>query len=86
MLSKDSILTKITKHKNLDKIWVGFFQNIEDINQCKANNILLPDKTVQVKESETKYRWILILLIGYKQKNKLRNNVKVSKQIDRQIS
>ena len=45
---------KITDHKILGKILVGFFQNIEEINQGKVNEILFPDKNVQIKESETK--------------------------------
>ena len=47
-------LRKITTHKILSKIQVGFLQEVEEINQGKANNILFPDKNLQVKESETK--------------------------------
>ena len=68
------------------KIKGSFLPKIEEINPGKANIILFPDKKAQVKESETKYRWMLKFLIGYMQKNKLRNNAKVSKQIGRQVS
>ena len=47
-------LTKITNHNILVKIWVGFFLKIEESNQGKVNYILIPDKNVQVKKSETK--------------------------------
>ena len=47
-------LNRITSHKILGKIRVGFSQNIEEINQGKAKSILFSDKNDQVKESETK--------------------------------
>ena len=72
-------MSKITSHKFLGKIWVGF------INKGKVNNILFPDMNVQVKELETKYRWMLKLLICFKQQNNLRINVKISKQLGRLI-
>ena len=43
-----SFVAKITSHKILDKIWVGFFQKVEEIKKGLVNNILLPDKNVHV--------------------------------------
>ena len=55
------------------------------MNQYKVHTLLFPDKNAQVKELETKHRWTVKLLIGYKKNNKLRNNVKISKKLGRII-
>ena len=47
-------LSKIASHMILGKILVGFFQRVEEINQCKGNTIPFPERNTQVKELEIK--------------------------------
>ena len=47
-------LNKMTRHKFIDKNLKSFFQDIEEINHFKVNNILFPGKITQVKELQTK--------------------------------